>query len=95
MSTFFRGITEAVPSLFGGIFSERNSVANPNLDPVVGVLCPVMVQLKYYLTMLRWDALVSQPADKATCPGPSRRTGCMEQNAERVYNVSDKYYPLY
>jgi hypothetical protein len=65
------------------------------LDPVVGVLCPVMVQLKNYFNMLRWDALVSQPADKATCPGPSRRTGCMEQNAERVYNVSDKYYPLY
>jgi len=86
MSTFFCGITEAVPSLFNGIFSERNSVANPNLDPVVGVLCPVMVQLKNYFTMLRWDALVSQP-------GPSRKTGCMEQNAERVYNVSDKYYP--
>ena len=32
MSTFFRGITETVPSLFRGIFSERNSVPNPNLD---------------------------------------------------------------
>jgi hypothetical protein len=31
MSTFFRGITETVPSLFRGIFSERNSVPNPNL----------------------------------------------------------------
>ncbi len=30
MSTFFRGIMESVPSLFRGIFSERNSVANPN-----------------------------------------------------------------
>jgi hypothetical protein len=30
MSTFFRGITEIVPSLFRGIFSERNSVPNPN-----------------------------------------------------------------
>jgi hypothetical protein len=29
MSTFFRGITETVPSLFCGIFSERNSVPNP------------------------------------------------------------------
>jgi hypothetical protein len=29
MSTFFRGITEAVQSLFRGIFSERNSAANP------------------------------------------------------------------
>jgi hypothetical protein len=29
MSTFFRGITETVPSLFRGIFSERNSVPNP------------------------------------------------------------------
>jgi hypothetical protein len=29
MSTFFRGITEAISSLFRGIFSERNSVANP------------------------------------------------------------------
>ena len=30
MSTFFRGITETVPSLFRGIHSERNSVPNPN-----------------------------------------------------------------
>jgi hypothetical protein len=30
MSTFFRGITETVPSLFRGIFSERNSVPNPS-----------------------------------------------------------------
>ncbi len=29
MSTFLRGITEAIPSLFRGIFMERNSVANP------------------------------------------------------------------
>jgi hypothetical protein len=29
MSTFFSGITEIVPSLFRGIFSERNSVPNP------------------------------------------------------------------
>ncbi len=29
MGTFFRGITETVPSLFRGIFSERNSVPNP------------------------------------------------------------------
>ncbi len=29
MSTFFRGRTESVPRLFRGIFSERNSVANP------------------------------------------------------------------
>ncbi len=32
MCTFFRGITETVPSLFRGIFSERNSVANPTWD---------------------------------------------------------------
>jgi hypothetical protein len=31
MSTFFRGITETIPSLFRGIFSERNSVPNPKL----------------------------------------------------------------
>ncbi len=29
MSSFFRGIRESVPSLFRGIFSGRNSVANP------------------------------------------------------------------
>jgi hypothetical protein len=29
MSTFFRGITETVSSLFCGIFFERNSVSNP------------------------------------------------------------------
>jgi hypothetical protein len=32
MSTFFRGITEIIPSLFRGIFSERNSVPNPSGD---------------------------------------------------------------
>ncbi len=32
MSTFFRGITETVPSLFRGIFSERNSVPNPRSE---------------------------------------------------------------
>ncbi len=30
MSTFFRRITETVPALFRGIFSERNSVPNPS-----------------------------------------------------------------
>ncbi len=29
-SAFFRGITETVPSLFRGIFSERNYVPNPS-----------------------------------------------------------------
>jgi hypothetical protein len=29
MSTFFRGITKPIPSLFRGVFSEQNSVANP------------------------------------------------------------------
>jgi len=33
MSTFFRGITETIPSLFRGIFSERNSVPNPPPPP--------------------------------------------------------------
>ncbi len=32
MSTFFRGITESIPRLFRGIFSERNSVANPSTN---------------------------------------------------------------
>jgi hypothetical protein len=32
MSIFFRKITESIPSLFRGIFSERNSVANPTID---------------------------------------------------------------
>ncbi len=30
MSAFFRAVTETVPSLFHGIFSEQNSVPNPN-----------------------------------------------------------------
>jgi hypothetical protein len=30
MSTFFRGITKTVPSLFRGIFSERNFDGNPS-----------------------------------------------------------------
>jgi hypothetical protein len=33
MRAFFRGITETIPSLFRGIFSERNSVPNPISDP--------------------------------------------------------------
>jgi hypothetical protein len=33
MSTFFRGMTETVPSLFRGIFPERNSVPNPTYRP--------------------------------------------------------------
>jgi hypothetical protein len=33
MSTFFRRITEIIPSLFRGIFSERNSVPNPSQSP--------------------------------------------------------------
>jgi hypothetical protein len=42
MSTFFRGITESIPSLFRGIFSERNSVANPTPDWMgTGQLCPL------------------------------------------------------
>jgi hypothetical protein len=32
MSAFFRGITETIPSLFLGIFLERNSVPNPRQD---------------------------------------------------------------
>ncbi len=32
MSTFVRGITETISSLFRGIFLERNSVANPTLN---------------------------------------------------------------
>ncbi len=31
MNTFFRGITETIPSLFRGIFSERNSGPNPRM----------------------------------------------------------------
>ena len=34
MSTSFCGITEAIPSLFRGIFSKRNSVANPILSQI-------------------------------------------------------------
>jgi hypothetical protein len=32
MSTFFRGIMETIPSLFRGIFSEQNSIANPGAE---------------------------------------------------------------
>ncbi len=35
MSTFFHGITESVPSLFRGNFSERNSVPNPSWAPAL------------------------------------------------------------
>ncbi len=33
MRAFFRGITETIPSLFRGIFSEQNSVPNPIHSP--------------------------------------------------------------
>ncbi len=36
ISTFFRGITETIPSLFRGICSERNSVPNPTCS-----VCPL------------------------------------------------------
>ncbi len=36
MGTFIRGITETVPSLFRGIFSERNSVPNPIPEAMFG-----------------------------------------------------------
>jgi hypothetical protein len=32
MSTFFRGITKTVPSLFRGIFSEQNFDGNPRRE---------------------------------------------------------------
>ncbi len=40
MSTFFRGITETIPSLFRGIFSERNSVPNPTRNKGGGTHSP-------------------------------------------------------
>ncbi len=52
MSAFFRGITETVPSLFRGIFSERNSVPNPISDPAfVQTWDPVLssTRLKHFL----------------------------------------------
>jgi hypothetical protein len=46
MSTFFRGITDAIPSLFNGIFSEQNSVASPSVDQkiLLGVVRKIMLQ---------------------------------------------------
>jgi hypothetical protein len=35
-SAFFRGITETIPSIFRGIFSERNSVPNPICKTFIG-----------------------------------------------------------
>jgi hypothetical protein len=47
MNTFFRGITETVPSLFRGIFSEQNYVPNPStvmrhstISGIHAVACP-------------------------------------------------------
>jgi hypothetical protein len=37
MSTFFRGITETVPCLFRGFFSERNFDGNPNCTSICEV----------------------------------------------------------
>jgi hypothetical protein len=37
MSTFFRGMTVTVQSLFRGIFSERNSVLNPKYTSYQGI----------------------------------------------------------
>jgi hypothetical protein len=51
MSPFFRGITETIPSLFRGIFSERNSVPNPMCGPLGGpfVLCTVHIVNGYFI----------------------------------------------
>jgi hypothetical protein len=46
MSTFFRGITETIPSLFRGIFSERNSVPNPRWDQSARRTYPAKVGTK-------------------------------------------------
>jgi hypothetical protein len=40
MSTFFRGITETVPSLFRGIFSERNFDGNPKQEVIPALPSP-------------------------------------------------------
>jgi hypothetical protein len=45
MSTFFRGITETIPSLFRGIFSEQNSVANPSLQSRQGSNLSVLASI--------------------------------------------------
>jgi hypothetical protein len=55
---FLRGITEASPSLFRGIFLERNSVANPNLD--YRSLCYIWMYLDYTSLCYIWTYLDSR-----------------------------------
>jgi hypothetical protein len=55
---FLRGITEASPSLFRGIFSERHSVANPNLD--YRSLCYIWMYLDYRSLCYIWTYLELQ-----------------------------------
>jgi hypothetical protein len=50
MSTFFRGITETVTSLFRGIFSERNSVAHPMLKLSSEIQLQFNLCFKYLLS---------------------------------------------
>jgi hypothetical protein len=66
MSAFFRGITETVPSLFRGIFSERNSVPNPMYmsvlhQPVLQPELPLDVPvLQQPVLSLPWPYLYSR-----------------------------------
>ena len=55
MSTFFRGITEIIPSLFRGIFSERNSVPNPNDDNCLQIFFCLFYGFSSYLTIFNID----------------------------------------
>jgi hypothetical protein len=41
MNVFFCGITEIIPSLFREIFSERNSIPNPNHTLLAGWASPL------------------------------------------------------
>ena len=49
MRAFFRGITETVPSLFRGIFSERNSVPNPTCKVQQLGLCIIRTGVNFFL----------------------------------------------
>jgi hypothetical protein len=61
MSAFFRGITETVPSLFRGIFSERNSVPNPKSD---GCLSLGFVSIGTVLARHWYQALLITASDQ-------------------------------
>ena len=84
MSTFFRGVTEAIPNLFGGFFSERNSVANPTRNTSIITMFTSMAknpnpERAQRINLLMW---------KSDSPEPIKISGTEKRNHAFPYTNS-------